>query len=327
MGAASLPQVALADDEPVIAEDHVQADPAQVKAYLADYARVESAAAGTYWTAALSGKKEDFDAAAAKEMAVKEAQRCLSCGCSAFERCDLKRLAIDYKVDPNKTGMGTTVTYAKDFSHPVIAVDLNKCIFCQRCQNSCEYNALEIKAAGFDNQGRARGLKLSFTEQCISCGKCVDNCPTGALNKKDQIIPVVNEEIREVPTTCPYCGAGCQIVLRVKGNTVIEVTADPNMPPNHGALCVKGRFAFHFIQHKDRLTQPLIRKHGQLIECSWDEALETVAKKFFDLKAMYGPDSIAGFSCARGTNEENYLMQKFMRTAIGTNNIDHCARL
>ena len=262
-----------------------------------------------------------------EQMAITEAKRCLSCGCTAFDRCDLKRLAIDHGVDPNKTGMGTKPVYAKDNSHPTIVVDLNKCIFCQCCKNSCEYNALDLSGGDFDEKGRPRSLSLKFNEKCISCGKCVDNCSTGALNKKDQFVPVTGEEIRDVRTTCPYCGAGCQMVLRVKGNTILEVTAEQDLAPNYGALCVKGRFGFHFVQHKDRLTKPLIRRGGQLVETTWEEALSYTAKRFFEIKAMYGPDAIAGFSCARATNEENYLMQKFMRTAIGTNNIDHCARL
>lgn len=262
-----------------------------------------------------------------EEMAIKEAERCLSCGCTAFERCDLKRLSIEHKVDPNKTGMGTVPTYSRNSDHPTMVVDLNKCIYCQRCQKSCEYDALDLSAESFDEKDRAQGITLSFNERCISCGKCVDNCSTGALNKKDQTIPVVSEEIRDVRTTCPYCGAGCQMLLRVKGNTIIEVSSDPDLAPNYGALCVKGRYGFNFVQHKERLTKPLIRRRGQLVETSWEEALNYTAKRFFEIKAMYGPDAISGFSCARATNEENFLMQKFMRAAIGTNNIDHCARL
>lgn len=262
-----------------------------------------------------------------EEMAVKEAQRCLSCGCSAFENCDLKRLAIEHKVDPNKTGMGKAPTYARFTDHPTLTVDLNKCIYCQRCANSCEYMALELSSSGFDEKGRALGISLTFNDRCVACGRCSEFCSTGALAKKESFVPVVNEVVRDVRTTCPYCGAGCQMILRVKNNTIMEVTADPEQAPNFGALCVKGRFGFNFIQHRDRLTKPLVRRNGVLHETTWEEALNIVAKKFFDLKAMYGPDSIAGFSCARATNEENFIMQKFMRTAIGTNNIDHCARL
>jgi len=273
---------------------------------------------------------QDFDEVKtgfSEKMAHREAQRCLSCGCAAFERCDLKRLSIDYGIDPNKTGMGVKPLYAKDLTHPVIAVDLNKCIYCQRCLNSCQYDALELSAASFDQQGRPLGIRLAFNDNCVNCGACVDNCATGALNKKDCLVPVINEEIRQVRSTCPYCGAGCQILLKVKGNTLMEVSSEADLAPNYGALCVKGRFGHKFVQHRDRLTRPLIRRNGQLVPTTWEEALNEVAKRFFDLKAMYGSDSIAAFSCARATNEENYLMQKFMRTAIGTNNIDHCARL
>jgi formate dehydrogenase major subunit len=273
---------------------------------------------------------QDFDEVKlgfTEKMARKEAERCLSCGCTAYDRCNLKELSIRYNVNINKTGMGTKPVYAKDFSHPVIIVDKNKCIFCRRCERVCEYDALELRAESLDEKGRPVGLVLNFKDNCVSCGKCVDNCSTGALNKKAQTIPIHSEPVKEVRSTCPYCGAGCQIILRVKGETIIEVTADPNQAPNYGALCVKGRFAHEFIQHKERLTRPLIRKNGMLVETTWDEAYNYTARKLFDLKAMYGPDSIAGFSCARATNEENFLMQKFMRTSIGTNNIDHCARL
>ncbi len=262
-----------------------------------------------------------------EQMARTEAKRCLSCGCRAYDRCDFKELAQEFGLDPNKTGMGSKPVYPVQLDHPTIQVDLNKCIYCKRCLNSCNYNALELTAESVDGKGRPTGLRFRFKENCVSCGECVDNCSTGALNKKDALVPVVNEELRAVRTTCPYCGAGCQMVLKVKGNTIMEVTSDPSLAPNYGALCVKGRFAFNFVQHKDRLTKPLIRRGGQLVEASWEDALNTVAKRFFDLKSMYGPDSIAGFSCARASNEENFLMQKFMRTAIGTNNIDHCARL
>jgi formate dehydrogenase major subunit len=273
---------------------------------------------------------QDFDEVKlgfSEKMALHEAERCLSCGCTAYDRCDLKELAISHNLNINKTGMGTSPVYAKDESHAAIIVDKNKCIFCRRCERVCEYDALELRADSLDDKGRPVGLVLTFRDNCVSCGKCVDNCSTGALNKKAQTIPIHTEPVKEVRSTCPYCGAGCQIILRVKGDTVIEVTADPEQAPNYGALCVKGRFGHDFIQHKARLTKPLIRKNGMLVETSWDEALDFTAKKLFDLKAMYGPDSIAGFSCARATNEENFLMQKFMRTSIGTNNIDHCARL
>ncbi len=274
---------------------------------------------------------KDFDEVKlgfSEEIARKEADRCLSCGCTAFDRCDLKRLSIENDINLNKTGMGEKPLYEKDASHPAITVDLNKCVFCQRCMNSCAYDALELSSSGFDEKGRAEGITLVFNEKCVSCGRCVDNCSTGALNKKEQIVPMVNEVIEEVRTTCPYCGTGCQLVLKVKGNTLMEVTADPEQSPNYGELCVKGRFGHAFLSHPDRLTKPLIRrqKTGPLEPVSWDEALRFVTQNFRDILADKGPDAFAGLSSARCTTEENYAFQKFFRQHIGTNNVDHCAR-
>ena len=153
--------------------------------------------------------------------------------------------------------MGKKPLYEKDASHPAITVDLNKCIFCQRCMNSCAYDALELSASGFDEKGRAEGITLVFNEKCVSCGKCVDNCSTGALNKKEQIVPMVNEVIEKVRTTCPYCGTGCQLELKVTGNTLMEVTANPDQMPNYGDLCVKGRFGHSFLNIRTGSPSPL----------------------------------------------------------------------
>ena len=160
-------------------------------------------------------------------MARREAERCLSCGCTAFERCDLKNLDIEYNVNINKTGMGTWPLYKIDNSHPAIIVDPNKCIFCLRCVRYCEYDALEIHADNIDENGHPHGLKIEFKENCVSCGKCVDNCSTGALNKKNRIVPIQSEDVKTVKSTCPYCGTGCQIELKVKGNTLMEVMLGP----------------------------------------------------------------------------------------------------
>jgi len=274
---------------------------------------------------------QDFDEVKlgfTESMARREAERCLSCGCTAFDRCDLKRLSIDNNINLNKTGMATFPIYARSNDHPAITVDLNKCIFCQRCQHACPYDALEVKAANFDKKGRPLGLSLHFHDHCVSCGKCVDSCSTGALNKKDCIVPIVNEDVKTVRSTCPYCGTGCQILIKVKGNTLMEVTADPQVLPNYGDLCVKGRFGHSFVQHPDRLTTPLIRrrKGGPLEPASWAEALDFVAGAFRCIVTDNGPDALAGLASARCTNEENYAFQKFFRTIIGTNNVDHCAR-
>ncbi len=274
---------------------------------------------------------QDFDEVKlgfTEKMARREAERCLSCGCTAFDRCDLKKLDIELGININKTGMGTVPVYPIDHSHRAIIVDRNKCIYCGRCERSCEYDALEVKCESLDEKDRPVGLVIDFKDNCVSCGKCVDNCSTGALNKRNRIVPIQAEEVREIRTTCPYCGTGCQMILKVKGHTLMEVTADPEVAPNYGDLCVKGRFGHNFIQHPDRLTRPLIRRQkGMPLEpVKWDEALDFIAQSFAKILGEKGPDALAGLSSARCTGEENYAFQKFFRSGIGTNNIDHCAR-
>ncbi len=274
---------------------------------------------------------QDFDEVKlgfTEKMARREADRCLSCGCTAFDRCDLKRLDIDFNVNINKTGMGKIPVYPIDEEHGAIRVDRNKCIYCTRCVRSCEYDALELRAESFDDKGRPVGLEIIFNDNCVSCGKCVDNCSTGALNKKNRIVPVQSEKVETIRTTCPYCGTGCQIDLKVKGKTVLEATADPEAVPNYGDLCVKGRFGHNFIQHPDRLKTPMIRrqKGGILEPVSWEQALDFMSGRFAQILGEHGPDALAGLSSARCTVEENYAFQKFFRAALGTNNVDHCAR-
>jgi predicted molibdopterin-dependent oxidoreductase YjgC len=128
-------------------------------------------------------------------------------------------------------------------------------------------------------------------------------------------------------TTCTYCGVGCQLWLHIKDGKIIKVTGVENGVPNRGRLCVKGRFGFEFVHSAERLTRPLIKEGGKFREASWDEALDLVARRFTEIKEAHGPDSLAGLSSARVTNEENYLMQKLIRTGFGSNNVDHCARL
>lgn len=133
--------------------------------------------------------------------------------------------------------------------------------------------------------------------------------------------------MNQVLTTCPYCGTGCTFFLNVEGDEIISVTPNAEQSVNEGILCLKGHFGFDFVNSAKRLTTPLVRKNGELVEASWEEAIGLVASRLKDTIDQYGPDAAAAFSSARCTNEENYLMQKFMRAVVGTNNIDHCARL
>jgi predicted molibdopterin-dependent oxidoreductase YjgC len=130
-----------------------------------------------------------------------------------------------------------------------------------------------------------------------------------------------------VRTTCTYCGVGCQLYLHVKEDRVVKISGVPDVAPNYGSLCVKGRFGYDFIDSPDRLTTPLIKENGEFREASWDEALDLVARKLDDIKTEFGPDSIGVLTSARITNEENYVAQKFARAVLKTNNVDHCARL
>jgi len=132
---------------------------------------------------------------------------------------------------------------------------------------------------------------------------------------------------RIVTTTCPYCGVGCVLNLHIKDDFIFKVTSPFDSPTNHGNLCVKGRFGYDYVHSKDRLTQPLMRKNGELVPATWDEAMGHVAKRLLEIRDIYGPDSIGFLVSAKCTNEENYLMQKVARGLIGTNNVDHCARL
>jgi predicted molibdopterin-dependent oxidoreductase YjgC len=226
-----------------------------------------------------------------------------------------------------------------DDSHPAFVRDPNKCILCGKCVRACHeiagVGAIDLAFRGNDAKVSTFGDTAIVESVCESCGECMERCPTGALAPKH-----FKEPTTEVKTICPYCGVGCSMYLGIHGNEIVGVRGDKESPVNHGGLCVKGRFGFDFINHSDRLTRPLIRQEGRgkdvkvngnlmdvFREATWDEALELVADRLSHVKEEYGPDSIALLSSAKCTNEENYLLQKFARSVIGTNNIDHCARL
>ena len=164
---------------------------------------------------------------------------------------------------------------------------------------------------------------------CVQCGECSQICPVGAILDKRSIGKGRPWELKKVDTVCPYCGVGCQMTLHINEKTdqIVKVTGIEKALTNDGMLCVKGRYGNDFIHHPDRLTKPLIREGSGFKEAGWDEALDFIVKKITEIKEKNGPDSIAGLTSARCTNEENYVMQKFFRAVVGTNNVDHCARL
>lgn len=259
-------------------------------------------------------------------MATKEAARCLSCGCHAVDKCVIRREAPNYEVDLAHYGIGTRLNYKVNRDHPFITIDLNKCVLCRRCKSVCEYEAIKLEEGQLESVEELRPVSLSINDNCVFCGACADNCPTGALVKKETEQSHAGE-LRHIKTVCPYCGTGCNIILNVRGENLVEVSSDSAFIPNKGNLCIKGRFGHDFIKHADRLTTPLIRRNGELQPCTWDEAIENVALKLQETKDAYGPESLGVLASAKCTNEENFVIQKFARAALGTNNIDHCARL
>ena len=217
----------------------------------------------------------------------------------------------------------------KDSSHPYIKSDLSQCINCYRCVRACEEiqgeMVLGMSGRGFASQ-IIKGFNTSFDlSKCVSCGACVQTCPTEALTDKYETKTLHPDEI--IRTTCTYCGVGCQLDINVINGEIRGIQAPETAEVNLGHTCIKGRFAFQFYNHPDRLKEPLIKRNGKFEPVSWEEAYQFITDKLTQIKHKYGADAIGGISSSRATNEENYLMQKMMRAVIGTNNIDGCARV
>ena len=240
--------------------------------------------------------------------------------------------------------------------NPFVWVDLNKCILCTRCVRACaEIQGRFVWGVGY----RGLAAKIIAGEdttmldaRCESCGACAAYCPTGALDHKMSLD--APEPDRVVTTTCTYCGVGCQFDLNVKDDRIIRVTSNPHAPVNGLHLCVKGRYGYDFVHHPDRLLAPKVRRYlleggvkppgdqrftsssqvsnstttpWDWVEVTWETALELTAQKLSQVREIHGSDSVGILTSAKCLNEENYLMNKFARQVVGTNNIDHCARL
>jgi len=233
----------------------------------------------------------------------------------------------------------------QDLSHPAIAVNLDACIQCTRCVRACREEQ-NNDVIGYANRGSHSEIVFDIKDPmgdstCVGCGECVQACPTGALMPSKQL--GFQEPDRKVESTCPYCGVGCLLTYNIKDEKIIYVEGRDG-PANKSRLCVKGRYGFDYVHHDGRLTKPLIRKEGIektthieslsykdidkfYREASWEEALDIAAKGLVDIRDEHGPNALAGFGSAKGSNEEAYLFQKLVRTGFKTNNVDHCTRL
>ncbi len=224
--------------------------------------------------------------------------------------------------------------------NPFLWLDMNKCIICTRCIRACEEIqgrfVWSLAERGMDTRVIAGAGVDVLSARCESCGACAAYCPTGAIDHKLSISAGYPERL--VRTTCTYCGVGCQFDLNVKNNRIIRVTSAPDAPVNGMHLCVKGRYGYDFIHHTDRLKRPQVRRYllegterpvdrGEWVAVDWETALNLAASKLAKIRDEDGGDRIGVLTSAKCTNEENYLMNKFARQVLGTNNIDHCARL
>ncbi len=269
-------------------------------------------------------------------------QDCITCDVSGA--CELQDLAYEYKVEvPAWGAKGTRYPVDAD-PNPFIRVDMNRCILCRRCVLACgEIQVRDVwgvAGRAFEERIVAGAGTTMLEARCESCGQCVAYCPTGALSNKMSYGAARAHQVRKVTTTCSYCGVGCQFDLLVRNNRVIGVESNPDAPVNGMALCVKGRYGYDYIHHPERLEKPRVRHYllegkekqfggngWEWVETDWDTALDIVARKLHHAREAYGPDSVGILTSAKCTNEENYVMNKLARQVMGTNNIDHCARL
>jgi len=257
-------------------------------------------------------------------------------------RCELTALAEEYLIQRAWTATGHRPAHVDD-RHPLIGIDVAKCIGCGRCEQACREIAV-CDVLAMVGRGAAAHVATAFDRQmkaagCVACGACVSVCPTGALFDI-QSPRVPQAEVRATRTICPYCGVGCAIDVHTHRGRIVLVTGSDDGPANRGSLCVKGRYGSEYATHPDRLTTPLIRREGLsrvppegvdprglFREATWDEALDLVASRLRTLIARYGSNALGILGSAKCTNEDNYVLQRFARAALGTNNIDHCARL
>ena len=256
---------------------------------------------------------------------------CLTC--PANGNCELQDMAGVTGLREVRYGYdgANHLALKKDESNPYFTFDSSKCIVCNRCVRACEETqgtfALTISGRGFDARVAAGQSESFMDSECVSCGACVEACPTATLTEKSIIW--LGQAEHSITTTCAYCGVGCSLNAEMKGSEVVRMVPTRDGKANEGHACVKGRFAWGYATHKDRILKPMIRAKitDPWKEVSWDEALDYAASEFKRIQAKHGQDAIGGIVSSRCTNEEGYLVQKLVRAAFGNNNVDTCARV
>ncbi|PZN33757.1 MAG: formate dehydrogenase subunit alpha [Proteobacteria bacterium] len=253
--------------------------------------------------------------------------------CPGNGHCELQDMAEKVGITESRYDVGgkTHQGSPKDTSNPYFAFDPDLCIVCSRCVRACDEIqgtlALTIESRGFDSKVAASQAESFLDSECVSCGACVEACPTAALSEKSLI--EMGRAQTATTTTCAYCGVGCSFKVETQGTKVVRMVPNRDGKANQGHACVKGRFAYGYATHPDRITKPMIREKitDPWREVSWDEAIEYTAREFKRIQAKYGKYSIGGITSSRCTNEETFLVQKLVRAAFGNNNVDTCARV
>ena len=253
---------------------------------------------------------------------------CLTCEVNG--NCELQTVAAQVGIRDVRYPAGENHLHKqKDLSHPYMTSDFSKCINCYRCVRACDevqgQFVLSMAGRGFDAH-IVKGSDQSFLDSdCVSCGACSQACPTSAISDVFQSKAI--SATRKTRTICTYCGVGCNLEVASSNGEILSIRAPYDAEVNQGHTCLKGRYAFKFYKHPDRLDAPMIKRDGEFEKVSWDEVYDYLAEKLTGYRDEFGADSLAGISSSRCTNEENYLMQKFFRAVIQTNNIDGCARV
>ena len=255
----------------------------------------------------------------------------MECGtCEVNNNCELQKVANDLGISDHRyNNPKQHKGIPKDTSHSYMRMNLDHCINCGRCVRACDEIqgsfVLTMSGRGFESRITTDNNMLFGDSSCVSCGACAHTCPTDAIS---DIFKSKSADVdKKVRTTCSYCGVGCNLEASIKDNKVVSIDTPKETKVNAGHTCVKGRYAFGFYDHPDRLRTPLIKRNGKFEKATWDEAYEFIKNELNRIIKDHGPDAIAGISSARCTNEENYLFQKMIRAVVGTNSVDCCARI